>query len=85
MHAIPCLWFDHNGEEAIRFYTSNNARLLGCDDRLGSLEPGKLADLIVVDTDLLQCPADKMASTQVLQTYVGGQRVYSHLKNGPLP
>lgn len=72
-------------EQAIRFYTSNNARLLGCDDRLGSLEPGKLADLIVVDTDLLQCPADKMASTQVLQTYVGGQRVYSHLKNGPLP
>src|SRR4029079_9410222 len=30
-------------EQAIRFYTSNNAFLLFCEDKLGSLEPGKLA------------------------------------------
>ena len=70
-------------EQAIRFYTLNNARLLGCDDRLGSLEPGKLADLIVVDTDLLRCPDDRIASTQVLQTYLGGKPVYDRLKDGP--
>ena len=63
-------------EQVIRFYTLNNARLLNCDDQLGSLEPGKLADLIVVDTDLLTCPEDKIAGTQVLRTYVGGKRVY---------
>ncbi len=40
-------------EQAIRFYTINNARILGCDGQPGSLEPGKLADIIVLDTDLL--------------------------------
>ena len=63
-------------EQAIRFYTINNARLLNCDDQLGSLEPGKLADLIVLDTDLLTCPEEKIATTQVLRTYVGGKLIY---------
>jgi predicted amidohydrolase YtcJ len=63
-------------EQAIRFYTINNARVLGCDEKLGSLEPGKLADLIVVDTDLMTCPEDKIASTELLRTYVGGKLVY---------
>ena len=63
-------------EQVIRFYTINNAHLLNCDDQLGSLEAGKLADLIVLDTDLLTCPEDKIAATQVLRTYVGGKLVY---------
>lgn len=63
-------------EQAIRFYTINNARILACDDRLGSLEPGKQADFIVIDTDLLTCPDDRIAGTQVLQTYLGGKLVY---------
>jgi predicted amidohydrolase YtcJ len=63
-------------EQVIRFYTINNARVLGCDAKLGSLEPGKLADLVVLDTDLLACPEDKIASTQVLRTYVGGKLVH---------
>jgi len=63
-------------EQAIRFYTINNARLLGCDDRLGSLESGKLADLVVLDRDLLTCAEDEIAATQVLRTYVGGKLVY---------
>src|SRR5262249_22259485 len=63
-------------EQMIRFYTINNARLLRCEDRLCSLEPGKLADLIVIDTDLLTCPENKIAATRVLRTYVGGRLVY---------
>ena len=63
-------------EQVIRFYTINNARLLNCEDQLGSLEQGKLADLIVLDTDLLTCPEGKIAATQVLRTYVGGRQVY---------
>ena len=63
-------------EQAIRFYTINNARILGCDDKLGSLEPGKLADLIVLDRDLSICPEDQIAATRVLRTYVGGKLVY---------
>ena len=63
-------------EQAIRFYTINNARVLGCDDKLGSLERGKLADLVVLDTDLLTCPEEKIGATQVLSTYVGGKLFY---------
>jgi predicted amidohydrolase YtcJ len=67
-------------EQAIRFYTINNARILGCDDKLGSLETGKLADLIVLDTDLLTCSEDNIAATQVLRTYVGGKLIYQREK-----
>jgi hypothetical protein len=63
-------------EQAILLYTLNNARLLRCEERLGSLEPGKLADFIILDTDLLTCPEDRIAATQVLRTYVDGKLVY---------
>ncbi len=64
-------------EQAIRFYTKNNAVLLFLDKVTGSLEPGKLADLIVLDRDLLECDLDDIQQTQVLSTYVGGKLVYS--------
>jgi predicted amidohydrolase YtcJ len=63
-------------EQAIRFYTINNARLLFCEETRGSIEPGKLADLVVLDTDLLKCPEEKIAATHALKTYVGGKLVY---------
>ena len=64
-------------EQAIRFYTINNARLLFKEDRCGSLEAGKLADLVVLDTDLLTCPENQIASTRVRHTFVEGKLVYS--------
>jgi predicted amidohydrolase YtcJ len=63
-------------EQAIRFYTINNARLLFLEDRIGSLEEGKLADLAIVDRDLLTCPEDEIRSARVLATYVDGKRVF---------
>lgn len=63
-------------EQAARFYTINNARIIGRETELGSLEPGKLADLIVVDTDLLACRPGKISETKVLRTYVGGKLIY---------
>ena len=63
-------------EQAIRFYTINNAYLLTLDDRLGSIEPGKLADLVILDTDLLTCPDEAIKRTKVLRTYVGGKLVW---------
>jgi predicted amidohydrolase YtcJ len=64
-------------EQAIRFYTINNAWLLFQEDRLGSLEPGKLADFVILDSDLLTCSEDAIARTQVLQTYLDGKRIFS--------
>lgn len=63
-------------EEAVRFYTINNAYILALDDQVGSLEKGKLADLVVLDRDLLTCPADDIRHTQVVATFLGGQQVY---------
>jgi predicted amidohydrolase YtcJ len=65
-------------ERALRFYTINNARILFREDRTGSLEEGKLADFAVLDTDLLTCPEEKLATARVLRTYVGGKLVYRH-------
>jgi len=42
----------------------------------GSLEVGKLADLIVLDRNFLDIPAAQIADIKVLQTVVGGQVVY---------
>jgi predicted amidohydrolase YtcJ len=63
-------------EQAIRLYTINNARLTGDEDRKGSLEPGKFADLIMVDRDVLNCPENDLSGTKVLLTMVGGRVVY---------
>jgi predicted amidohydrolase YtcJ len=42
----------------------------------GSLEKHKVADFVILDTDLMKCPEDKILQTQVLQTYIGGKLVY---------
>lgn len=63
-------------EEAIRLYTINNAFILHDEDKKGSLEKGKLADLIVVDRDLLTCPLEDLPQTKVLRTYLGGKLIY---------
>jgi predicted amidohydrolase YtcJ len=63
-------------EQAIRFYTNKNAYILFLDNVAGSLEEGKLADMIVLDRDLLTCPEDEIKSTRVLRTYLGGRLVH---------
>lgn len=65
-----------NREQAIRFYTINNAHLLFLEDEIGSLEPGKLADLIVLDRDILTCPEDEIRDIQVRSTYLNGTLVH---------
>lgn len=63
-------------EEAIRLYTSNNAFLTFEEREKGSLESGKLADFIMLDRDILNCPVDDIKDTQVLQTWLGGRSVW---------
>ena len=62
-------------EQAIRFYTINNARLMFLEDRIGSLEAGKQADFVVIDRDLLECRRDEIKETRALATYLDGKRV----------
>ncbi|HLF92568.1 MAG TPA: amidohydrolase [Planctomycetota bacterium] len=64
-------------DQAIRLYTINNAVLTHEDEQKGSLEVGKLADLILVDRDPLNCPVNDLLDTSVLMTVVGGKIVYS--------
>jgi predicted amidohydrolase YtcJ len=62
--------------EALRFYTINNARLHFEEGDKGTIEPGKLADLILVDRDPISCPEDDLRSTRVVWTMVGGKFVH---------
>ncbi len=63
-------------QQAIRLYTINNARLNFEEKQKGSLEPGKLADLIMIDNDLLNCPVDDIYKTKVMLTMVDGKVVW---------
>jgi predicted amidohydrolase YtcJ len=63
-------------EDGVRAYTLG-AAFAGRREQLeGSLEAGKLADLIIVDQDLFKIPASEIDKTQVLLTMVGGRVVY---------
>lgn len=63
-------------EQALRLYTINNAYLHHEEREKGSLEVGKLADLILIDRDYLTCPVDDVRTTRVLLTVVGGRVVW---------
>jgi len=62
--------------EAIQGYTLNAAFLSFEEGIKGSIEPGKLADLVVLDRDLLTVDASHIMETRVLQTWLGGKLVY---------
>jgi predicted amidohydrolase YtcJ len=63
-------------EQAVRLYTINNAYLHNEEKEKGSLEVGKLGDLIVLDRDIMACPADDIRGVTVLVTVVAGKVVY---------
>jgi hypothetical protein len=64
-------------EEAIRMYTINNAQILFLEKETGSLEVGKRADFVIIDRDILQCPLDDIKATQVHETWLNGNKVWS--------
>jgi predicted amidohydrolase YtcJ len=63
-------------EEALRAYTLTNAYAAFEEDLKGSLTPGKLADITVLSQDLLTVPEDRIRSTRVEMTILGGRVVY---------
>jgi predicted amidohydrolase YtcJ len=46
------------------------------EDMMGSLTPGKYADFVVLDRDIMTVPEEDILGTQVLATYIGGKAVY---------
>jgi predicted amidohydrolase YtcJ len=66
-------------EECVYGYTIGAARSAWRDHETGSLEPGKLADFIVIDQDIFACKPEAIGQTKVLATYLGGALVYGGL------
>jgi predicted amidohydrolase YtcJ len=62
--------------EALRIATLEAARCLGRDDTLGSLTPGKYADLAILDRDFFDCPLDDIPKITAQATMVGGRWRY---------
>ena len=62
--------------EALRAATLSAAYAAFEEDEKGSLSPGKLADIVVLDQDILDCPEDRIRETRVRMTIVGGEVLY---------
>jgi len=63
-------------EDALIAYTRRNAFFVFQEDNLGAIQPGKLADLVVLDRDYLTIPADQIKEIKPVLTMVGGRIVY---------
>ena len=64
--------------QALRVMTLNNAYLTYDEEIKGSIEPGKLADFLILSDDILTVPEEDIKDIVPLATYVGGNRVYSN-------
>ena len=64
-------------EEALAAHTINAARAIHMEDRIGSIEVGKLADFAVLDGDLLGASGQGIRDLQVWMTVVDGEAVHS--------
>jgi predicted amidohydrolase YtcJ len=76
----PGGWYpdqDMTPAEALRAFTLDAAYAEHAEKTLGTLEPGKWADFILIDHDIFKDPASKIWNTKVLQTWVGGKQVYA--------
>ena len=64
-------------QEALRVFTRGNSWFLRMEDKIGSIEPGKLADLVVLDRDYFAIPDQEIKKIQSVLTVVDGQIVHN--------
>lgn len=62
--------------EALKLYTINAAYHSFDEDNLGSIEEGKLADMVILGDDLLTAPTDKIIDISIDATIIEGEIVY---------
>lgn len=76
-------------QDALKMYTINNAYASFEEDIKGSIEVGKLADLVVLSADILSCPEDEIKDIFPVLTLVGGKEVFNNgiltVDNNPNP
>jgi predicted amidohydrolase YtcJ len=63
-------------QEALRLFTRDNSWFLRMEDRVGSIETGKLADLVVLDRDYFAVPDTQIKQVRSMMTIVGGRIVH---------
>jgi predicted amidohydrolase YtcJ len=68
-------------EALLRMLTINYAKLTGEDNIKGSIEPGKLADFVILSDDILTVSAKRLLTMKASATYVGGKEVYHAAEN----
>lgn len=68
-------------EQMLYAYTINSAKAVRRDDRIGSIEPGKAADLVLVSRDLLSATPAEIGEAKVLWTMFAGKKVFEYEDN----
>lgn len=68
---------DIDRQTMFQAYTLNAARTLRLEERIGSLKPGKQADMIVLDRDVFTVKPEVLRDTQVLQTFFAGREIFA--------
>ncbi len=63
-------------DQALKAYTLDSAYVLGLEDRVGSLQPGKLADIVVLEKDLHKVAPSEISTTKVKMTMMNGSITY---------
>jgi predicted amidohydrolase YtcJ len=69
-------------QDVVKAYTINGAYVMRQEDRTGSLEVGKYADLIALDQDIFTVPQNTISNTMVTMTMLGGEVIYGQLPLG---
>ena len=70
---------------ALIAHTRKNAHFVFQENNLGSIQPGKLADLVVLDRDYLTIPAEQIKDIKPVMTIVGGRIVYDAARQPAAP
>ena len=61
--------------ESLLAYTINGAKQLGLDKETGSITPGKSADFLILDRDIIKCPLSELRSAMSEETYFRGKKI----------